>query len=905
MKRNALPYILVLLIGVVGIVVVVSKDYSFRTGGSSVIWKAVSAPQEVYGTNLVNNPSFEKEEGWYVYGEGYQRDAEVTHEGAVSMKIIPKNLNKLYGAFQAIQLDFDQEETNKDIMIGAWGRYESEVNEGIVGKLYADVYALDGSEVQYGLVVPFEAEKSGQWYHREKQFTIKKPSTIVLYVQRGDVIDVPVYFDDIFIGEVGERYEEGQGSFDRYPVSSHKAHATSEMRTPKPVATLTTKDDFSLVMSNEGTLTKVVVDGQDISEPTSRQSSGFFIKDVANDSDFIRPKGGVQKRGDVLYQKGPVEPLDLQFEGVYQAGEQFIEVKGTIVNRTQEDRALTVYFGIPVSAEGWQWWKSPRAVSAIKLGNEYILGDQVGSAGKSSPYPISALNSEKVNLTYGVRFNQPRVVRMGYDTWAKLYYIAFDIGLSPATTKFPNQADFSFIIYKSSPEWGFRAALKRYYEFYPGFFERRAKQEGIWLPGTHFLREAASPKDFGIAFHHGLRDVDRGDTLGIYSADYLAMQLQVACRFEAREKPSLNDILESIKGSDDEQALVLSALYDASGTWQHTIEKVGWFVDKRKGNADERGWAWCGIFYTNTDPDISEGPCQGASRRFEDRVQSYKEKGMMVDGVSFDGISTEYLNFRKEHFAYADAPLSFDYVTKKPALIGAFSNYKCAQKIADDQHKGGQIVIANGIPPNYMFGTHLIDSGNQEVTGPLPDERAMHARALLYQKPFSVMWSADFSLPGIRSQLESFMKRALFYGFFPTAFTVPGGGEDMNYFEHPEWYEEGRPLFKKYIPLIREISRAGWEPVPYARSSDPEVYVERFGRNKDSLFFTVFNASKNRKTVTITIDREPLGSISGKVAVRDELSGVEISSVVYDEQRKVLKVEVIVPGNGVKLLRVI
>jgi hypothetical protein len=53
-------------------------------------------------------------------------------------------------------------------------------------------------------------------------------------------------------------------------------------------------------------------------------------------------------------------------------------------------------------------------------------------------------------------------------------------------------------------------------------------------------------------------------------------------------------------------------------------------------------------------------------------------------------------------------------------------------------------------------------------------------------------------------------------------------------------------LFKKYIPAVKKLSAAGWEPITLARSDDPAVWVERF---RDLL--TVMNGSAARASATV------------------------------------------------------
>jgi hypothetical protein len=44
-------------------------------------------------------------------------------------------------------------------------------------------------------------------------------------------------------------------------------------------------------------------------------------------------------------------------------------------------------------------------------------------------------------------------------------------------------------------------------------------------------------------------------------------------------------------------------------------------------------------------------------------------------------------------------------------------------------------------------------------------------------------------------------------------------------------------LFRKYVPLVKRVAEAGWEPLTQARSEDPAFLIERFGQD----YLTVFN----------------------------------------------------------------
>src|SRR5581483_2122316 len=114
------------------------------------------------------------------------------------------------------------------------------------------------------------------------------------------------------------------------------------------------------------------------------------------------------------------------------------------------------------------------------------------------------------------------------------------------------------------------------------------------------------------------------------------------------------------------------------------------------------------------------------------------------------------------------------------------------------------------------------------------------------------------------------MQRSLFYGIYPSMFSV--NAADSPYWQNPNWYNRDRPLFKRYIPIIKRLSAAGWEPITYARSANPAVYVERFGPR----LFTMLNASRQPQETTLTIDLRALGLPAAPPRVTNLLTGAEV-----------------------------
>jgi hypothetical protein len=111
--------------------------------------------------------------------------------------------------------------------------------------------------------------------------------------------------------------------------------------------------------------------------------------------------------------------------------------------------------------------------------------------------------------------------------------------------------------------------------------------------------------------------------------------------------------------------------------------------------------------------------------------------------------------------------------------------------------------------------------------------------------------------------VEKYFDRALFYGMWPGFFSH--NAAENPYWQNPRWYDRDRPLFKKYIPLIRRVAEAGWRPIPHATCDNPSVLVERFGPTRDgSIYFTFLNDTAQAQTGNVRVDAKALMSPPGR-----------------------------------------
>jgi hypothetical protein len=188
--------------------------------------------------------------------------------------------------------------------------------------------------------------------------------------------------------------------------------------------------------------------------------------------------------------------------------------------------------------------------------------------------------------------------------------------------------------------------------------------------------------------------------------------------------------------------------------------------------------------------------------------------------------------------------------------------------------------MANWILRDLWWGGDLFDVMGTEINWLLhdefepedgfvhvADETLIYHRALAYQRPYALLMNTNFCTPTVdlphtltHELVGNYFETSLFYGFYPSMYSH--NAADEPYWQSRcggEWlYNRDRELFERYIPIIRRLNVAGWQPVTYASTSDPEVYIERFGAFS-GFHFTLRNVTTETKTVTVTLDANGLG----------------------------------------------
>jgi hypothetical protein len=563
--------------------------------------------------------------------------------------------------------------------------------------------------------------------------------------------------------------------------------------------------------------------------PVSNLIEGFQIRDVAAGSDFVHIKR---------------EALGVNLESK-RSGDAF---DVALTDTSGKDRAITLVYAIPVNGDGWKWLANPRHSETMKANREYVTAHpQPAGMGRLSRYPFAAIADGAHGLGIGIDMKHPAFFRAGFNAGTRELFLAYDIGLTPEKPK----AQMRFCKFTFDAAWEFRAALAKYYELFPEDFRSRTPEQGVWMP---FAKISSIPnwQDFGFKFKEGDDETKWDGEHGIVTFRYtepmtwwMRMPEDVPRTLEAAmaEAKRLAE-----KGNAGARAFVTSGFRDDAG----------------RPPARMLNEPWCNgaVWSMNSMPGLA-GEVTDFKIKWNAslREKLYGAKGQSgLDGEyvdSSEGYVTDDLDFRRDHFAGADTPLTFSPDSYRPAIYRGLIAFEYVRGLARDVHGMNKLMMANATPTSLCWLAPNLDVMGTETDWnpggewrPMSDEEFLYCRALCRGKPYCFLMNTEFSkLP--HERVGKYMQRCLAYGMFPGFFSA--NAATGHYFERPEFFERDRPLFRKYVPLCKLVAEAGWEPVTRARTTDEKMHVERFGEN----YLTVFNDSAERRVATITFEGTP------------------------------------------------
>jgi hypothetical protein len=434
-------------------------------------------------------------------------------------------------------------------------------------------------------------------------------------------------------------------------------------------------------------------------------------------------------------------------------------------------------------------------------------------------------------------------------------FVACDIAL----TKEKPSAALRFVRFSFPTDWGFRAALAEYMKLFPDAFRCRTPEQGLWMPFAK-ISEVKGWEDFGFRFKEGNNETAWDDAHGITTFRYtepmtwwMRMPKDMPRNLDSA-RAHAKDIAEgpASRQRQQAQALLTSGFHDEQGELMAMMRDTPW--------CDGAVWSMNsmpGIAGEVTDFKLKWNP------ELRDKLHGADREGDL-DGEyvdSSEGYVTGELDFRRDHFAAAQRPLTFALDSLKPAIFRGLIAFEYVRGIERDIHAMDKLMMANSTPVRLWWLAPMLDVMGTETNWnygntwrPMPHADLAYRRALCGPKPYCFLMNTrfeDFS----HDLVERYMRRAVAYGMFPGFFSADAS--TGQYFRRPELYERDRDLFLRYVPVCKLIAEAGWEPVTRARARDKDVVLERFGTR----YLTVLNDGRNEEQVVLELAPVPGGSV--------------------------------------------
>ena len=594
-----------------------------------------------------------------------------------------------------------------------------------------------------------------------------------------------------------------------------------------------------------------------------RHEAGFLVRDVqrADDGYAPIPVGG--------------EAKGVRLSVVETPAADGATYRVTVEDRTGRDRALTLIYAWPLPAGDLVFEEDPRtavplADNAPQRSDAQAMGCGAGGLNR---WPFGAVSVGGRGFALGIDTAHPAYFRTAVHPRTRLLFIAFDLGLAP------EKRTAAFAFRRFTFTGGFRGALAAYAAREPDAFKTRVPEQGIWMP-FRAIKSVENWQDFGFKFKEGNDETAWDDAHGIFTFRYTEPTTWWLSMDKAHgtNRFTMADCLAKVeslaaKGDPRARAWRGSVMRDEDGA--------------RVGRVMDTPWCRGAIWLLSPLPDIA-GVCEYKVKNTEADFAKFYAKPFPVgqDGEYIDsaeGYLTPTLDFNRAVFAASDTPLVFSSdEDHRPALFKGLSMYEYVRRTAARVWPRGRFVMANGVPGRWPWLPAYVDVGGTETQWideegrwrPESHRSLLYKRALSMGKPYCYLQNVDFEKFAY-ADMENFMRHCVAYGLFPGCFSH--NASEGHYFTRPEVYNRDRPLFKKYVPLCKMLSEAGWRPVnTLVASTDARVFVEQFGAR----YVTVFNSARETVKVRLTAKAGARASEhveGGEVSFADGVATLELA----------------------------
>ncbi len=486
-----------------------------------------------------------------------------------------------------------------------------------------------------------------------------------------------------------------------------------------------------------------------------------------------------------------------------------IQVDATLSDVTGRDRAVELSFGLPIELSGAFWEQNPVTTRAIFAGTRYENLDTASGAQAHSLYPFATIRNAEAALTLATPM-VPQMNRFTYDLETG-FRLTWDLGLSAAAIRTPSRATIRFWIYSQETRWGFRSAAQKYGLLAPNDFVSAygGADSGAWVipAGGESIQSVAGFRDFGWQFYEGIADVAFANANRISVMHYVdpsgyfrlfpGYTTQpdydvLVSSLEADAAKGTGTLQDGVPRSEMARATIASSPWNEEGRYQ--LFPSLWYGDRLQ------------IYPASPDPDIPAPSLWNVLTRYnvDGRLEWARERDYQVDGIFLDDLTSTMAaieNYRRDLWAYSDAPLTFSWKTQRVMLLDGFS---MAEFCAGFPVRGPpKIPSAHGQPESPRLRVVCAAPGRPRGRGAgsgVVRKRLRPPRARRGPPLEQSLCSSRQDSLRTAAEVLAYLRQALLLGYFP--------GFNGAYWTEPSAYERDRHLFRMYIPLIRTVVAA-------------------------------------------------------------------------------------------------
>jgi hypothetical protein len=500
-------------------------------------------------------------------------------------------------------------------------------------------------------------------------------------------------------------------------------------------------------------------------------------------------------------------------------------------------RCVTLSVGVEMDLGGWTWHDDVQTRRLMEPQGDYFANVSslpFGRRGEQSPYLFGVVSSGRGALVVETDPDEPRVYQITAEPVQRWLGLHYDLGLSPLTAKFQGRAAIRCQLRARppGPDDAFRDALADFYDRYPDFKLRRSPEVGLWMPFMD-ISKLPQPQDFGFAFY------EQGGTLGA-DADY-GESNRVLTLYYTEPWLYWLPMAPSMPRTPEQALFWMRTLATMGNALKNDFAASALVSTTRTTNGApllsfiDTPWNAGARMEVSTDPELPVGGDSAVNRAMvEWKIVQGALDDPRVDGIYLDSMQAmQVIDYNPAALAVADHPPAYAPDARQPGLAMHIAAYEYTSALSRHLHGRDRLLMGNFPCWRWPFFMPYIDIPGEETSwlgagtyAPMPDRDMAFRRAISGHKPWGFLQAVNFKVFDER-MVERYFRDCLYWAFLPSFFSHDGANDP--YWADPALLERDRHLFRTYLPLIRRLAAAGWEPRGPIRAEDPELLVEHFG----------------------------------------------------------------------------